>query len=144
VKAFFDTSVLLPVFYGDHPCHEQSLETFLTYGKSETACAAHSAAELYATMTRLPVRPRIGADQAMLFIESLSRRVTMVCLESSDYLRMLSQAAEQQLTGGIIYDALIAACARKAGASVLYTWNPRDFQRLLIEGGPAIRTPAER
>jgi predicted nucleic acid-binding protein len=49
-----------------------------------------------------------------------------------------------ELAGGIVYDALIAACARKAGASVLYTCNPRDFQRLLREGGPAISTPANR
>ncbi len=144
MRAFFDTSVLLPVFCGDHPRHEASLETFLAHDKKQAACAAHSAAELYATMTRLPVRPRIGGDQAMLFVESLQKRLTLISLESSEYLDMLSGISAKQLAGGIVYDALIAACARKAKASVLYTWNLRDFERLKVEDGPDIRTPADR
>ena len=48
------------------------------------------------------------------------------------------------LPGGIVYDALIAACARKVRAAVLYTWNLPDFERLDIANGPVIRTPADR
>jgi predicted nucleic acid-binding protein len=144
MRAFFDTSALVAVFYGDHPRHEVSMDAFLAYDRKQAACAAHSAAELYATLTRLPVRPRIGGDQAMLFIESLQRRLTLIALESDEYVRVLSDISTKQLTGGVVYDALIAACARKARATVLYTWNPRDFQRLNDEDGPEIRTPADR
>ncbi len=144
MRAFFDTSVLASVFYGDHPGHEMSLEAFLAYGRKQAGCAAHSTVELYATMTRLPVRPRIGSDQVMLFIDGLPRRLTLVSLDSIEYLAMLSEISAKQLAGGIVYDALIAACARKAKASVLYTWNPRDFERLNVENGPDIRTPADR
>jgi predicted nucleic acid-binding protein len=142
MKAFFDTSVLLPVFYGDHPRHEESLELFRIQHRKQTACAAHSAAELYSTLTRLPVRPRIEADQAMLFIESLRDRLTFVSLEGHEYLETISEISRMRLTGGIVYDALIAACARKVRAAVLYTWNPSDFERLQIDRGLAIRTPA--
>ncbi len=31
-------------------------------------------------------------------------------------------------TGAIIYDALILACARKARAEVIYTWNVKHFR----------------
>jgi hypothetical protein len=34
MKAFFDTSVLVPVFYGDHVHHLASLELFIQYDKS--------------------------------------------------------------------------------------------------------------
>ena len=35
VKAFFDTSVLVPVFYGDHERHPASLSLFLQFTKAE-------------------------------------------------------------------------------------------------------------
>jgi predicted nucleic acid-binding protein len=144
MKVFFDTSVLLPVFYGDHPRHDESLEIFGAHSRKLAACAAHSVAELYATLTRLPLRPRIEADQAALFIESLRERVTLVSLESDEYLETIAEISRRRLTGGIVYDALIAACARKVRASLLYTWNPADFERLKMPHGPAITTPAAR
>jgi predicted nucleic acid-binding protein len=144
MKVFFDTSVLLPVFYADHPRHEESLRVFRQQNKKQTACAAHSAAELYSTLTRLPLRPRIEADQAMLFLESLRDRVTFVSLEGDEYLQTIAEISRRRLTGGIAYDALIAACARKARAAVLYTWNPADFERLNLAHSPMIRTPADR
>jgi predicted nucleic acid-binding protein len=144
MKIFFDTSVLLPVFYADHPYHEASIEVFSTQGKKQAACAAHSAAELYSTLTRLPVRPRIGTEQEMLFVESLRERVSLVALDGAEYLETVSEVARRRLAGGIVYDALIAACARKFRAAVLYTWNPADFARLRMAHGPVIRTPADR
>ena len=33
MKAFFDTSVLVPVFYGDHERHAASLSLFLQFTK---------------------------------------------------------------------------------------------------------------
>jgi predicted nucleic acid-binding protein len=37
MTGFFDTSVLVAVFYGDHVHHRQSLERFIQFDKS-TAC----------------------------------------------------------------------------------------------------------
>lgn len=42
MKAFFDTSVLVPVFYGDHVHHLASMKVFIQYGKS-TAAAVRTA-----------------------------------------------------------------------------------------------------
>ena len=54
MKGFLDTSVLVPVFYGDHVHHEASLAIFLQFDKSSGCCGAHSLAEVYSTLTRMP------------------------------------------------------------------------------------------
>jgi predicted nucleic acid-binding protein len=44
--------------------------------------------------------------------------------------------------GGTVYDALLARCALKVRAEVLYTWNVKHFQQLgLEEIVKRIRTP---
>ena len=54
MKGFFDSSVLVPVFYGDHVHHKASLELFIQFDKSTGCCGAHSLAEVYSTLTRMP------------------------------------------------------------------------------------------
>jgi hypothetical protein len=40
MKGFFDTSVLVPVFYGDHVHHKASLDLFIQFDKSTGGCGA--------------------------------------------------------------------------------------------------------
>jgi predicted nucleic acid-binding protein len=54
-------------------------------------------------------------------------------LEGSDYLASIREAAANRVSGGAIYDALIARCAVQAGADQIFTWNTRHYQ-LLGEG----------
>ena len=54
MKAFFDTSVLVPVFYGDHEHHTASLSLFLQFTKDDACCGAHTLVEIYSTLTRMP------------------------------------------------------------------------------------------
>jgi predicted nucleic acid-binding protein len=65
VKAFFDTSVLVGAFYGDHPKHSACLRLLEDASKKTHFCAVH------AVMTRLPVRPRITPEQGLLFVENI-------------------------------------------------------------------------
>ena len=67
MKAFLDTSVLVPVFYGVHIHHAASLALFTSFGKGDACCAAHSLVEVYSVMTRMPGKHRITGDQGMLF-----------------------------------------------------------------------------
>lgn len=71
MKSFFDTSVLIPTFLEDHEHHEASLEVFLKSGKRQGCCGAHSLAEVYATLTRLPGAHRLSGDQILLFLENI-------------------------------------------------------------------------
>ncbi len=67
MNRFLDTSVLVPVFYGDHIHHRASLDLFIQFDKSTGCCGAHSLV-VYSTLTRMPGKHRIGSEQAILFI----------------------------------------------------------------------------
>lgn len=142
MRDFLDTSVLVAAFLGDHPHHGPSAKVFAAAGKRHSSCAAHSLAEAYSTLTRLPVKPAIAPEQAMLFLADVQARLTLVSLDPPEYLEALGRAAEQGVSGGSVYDALLLRCALKARAEVVYTWNTKDFRRLSPEEPTLeIRTP---
>ena len=142
MKALFDTSVLVPTFLGDHEHHEASLDVFLRFEKRQACCAAHSLAEVYATLTRMPGKYRVSCEQAMLFLAEIRQRLTLVALDGDEYYATIEQASALGVMGGTVYDALLARCALKARAEILYTWNVKHFQQLgLEEIVKRIRTP---
>lgn len=141
MKRFFDTSVLVAVFYGDHPAHAAAIECFQDATPKTAFCAAHSVAELYAVMTRLPVRPAIAPEQCMLFLNDLRERLTLVSLTGAEYLATVASAARADLPGGKVYDALILACGGKAGAEVVYTLNAKDLERIAPDLAGRIQSP---
>src|SRR5580658_2022514 len=108
MKGFFDTSVLVPVFYGDHAHHQASLSLFIQFDKSTGCCAAHSLAEVYSTLTRMPGKHRVSAEQAMLFIGSIRERLSIVALSGDEYADALQASAAIGIVGGTIYDAMLA------------------------------------
>ena len=128
MKWFFDTSVLVPAFVEDHADHDRCLAVYAPSNKRVACCAAHSLAEVYAAVTRLPGEFRASPEQAILFLTDIEERLTIVSLESPDYLRAIRQAAINGIVGGTIYDALLAACAIKAKAGTIYTDNERHFR----------------
>lgn len=134
MKAFLDTSVLVATFYADHDDHESSIDLFLRYDRSEVCCAAHSLAEVYSSLTGMPGKDRVTADEAMLFLGNIRERLTIVTLTDKEYLKAIEASAAAGITGGAIYDALLGHCALKVNAENIYTWNLKDFRRL----GPAI------
>jgi predicted nucleic acid-binding protein len=141
MKVFFDTSVLVPVFYGDHVHHRASLELFIQFDKSTGCCGAHSLAEVYATLTRMPGRHRISAEQALLFINSIRERLSVVALTADEYADALQASAALGVVGGGIYDAMLAHCALKAKAHAIYTWNTRHYTLCGREVVGRLRTP---
>ena len=77
MKEFLDTSVLV------------SAATI-----RESACAVHTPAEIYATMTALPVKDPIRPKQALLFVQEVRERFTIVALmEHEDFTTMKSAAS---------------------------------------------------
>ena len=114
MKAFFDTSVLAPVFYGDHQHHEASLDAFLKFSKKQAGCGALSLAEVYAALTRMPAKYRISAEQAMLFLSTIRERLSVIALDEEEYFKGIGKYAAAGITGGTIYDGVLALCALKA------------------------------
>jgi predicted nucleic acid-binding protein len=141
MRAFLDTSVLVAAFHGDHEHHKQSLDLLVRFSQREAATSAHSLAEVYATLTALPGKHRVAPDQAMLFLETMRKRLTLVPLSEDDYYRVAEAASAQGIAGGAIYDALLGRCALKVKAETIYTWNVRDFERLGPEIAARLRTP---
>ena len=141
MKYFFDTSVLLPTFLEDHVHHEASLRAFLKADKKQGCCGAHSIAELYATATRLPGKHRLSGEQVMLFLENVRERLAIVTLTAEDYYVAVKEAAAAGIVCGTIYDALLARCAMKAGAEIIYTWNQKHFQQFSAEIAKRLRIP---
>ena len=138
---FADTSVLVPVFVPGHIHHERSFQLFSRATVKSAFCAAHSIAEVYATMTRLPGKHRTSGQQALTFLEMIEKRFSFVALDVADYLATIREAAAMGIVGGTSYDALVAACALKAKADVLYTWNIERFSLLGDEVARKVRTP---
>lgn len=141
MKAFFDTSVLVAAFYGDHEHHEASIATFLRFGKSDACCSAHSLAEVYAVATGMPGKHRVGGDEVLLFLGNVRERLTLVSLNADEYFRAIEAASAWGIAGGSTYDALLGQCALKSGAKSIYTWNLKDFKRLGPEIARRVRTP---
>jgi predicted nucleic acid-binding protein len=141
MKEFFDTSVLVASFLGDHPHHKASAMVFAGAGKKHSACGVHTLAELYSTLTSLPLKPMIAPEQAMLFLGDVRSRLSLIALDEAEYFATIERAAERRISGGRIYDALLLQCALKAKADVIYTWNLKHFQQLAPNIASMIKTP---
>lgn len=141
MKEFFDTSVLVGAFWRGHPNHEGSLKLVSAANKRKSGCAAHTLAEVYATMTALPVKEVIPPDQALLFVQEARDRCTIVTLTEQEYFDTIERSAERGLTSGRVYDALLLRCAAKVKAEVVYTWNVKHFRMIRPDLVDRIRTP---
>ena len=89
--------------------------------------AAHSLAETYAVLTRLPAPNRLRAEDAITLIELNWRDTPVVQLTAREVWESLREAQRHGLMGGQMYDVLIAMAALKAHASTIVTWNVRHF-----------------
>ena len=141
MKVFLDTSVVIAAFWGDHRDHDASLRVFAEANRKTGACGIHSLAEVYATMTVLPVRPLLAPEQVFLLVEQITERLATVVLDEAEYLQTLRESAERRLSSGRVYDALLLACARKCQAETIYTWDLKHFRQIAPDLADRIRTP---
>jgi predicted nucleic acid-binding protein len=133
VKLFFDTSVLVAALLPDHPHHARSFPVFASATRKQAAFAAHSLAEAYSTFTRYPGKERMSAEAASLVVQEIEHRFALVWLGGDEYCTAVRRMAQTGIVGGTVHDGLVAACALKAGAQHLYTWNVRHFDLLGAE-----------
>ena len=141
MKDFLDTSVLVAALREGHVHHAASFPLLASATPKNSACGTHTLAEIYATMTALPVKPLIPPEQAMLFVEEVRTRFSLVALDEDEYFEAIRGAAEQGFTSGRVYDALLLRCAIKAKAQNIYTWNVKHFQTIAPSLAGRIRTP---
>lgn len=89
--------------------------------------AAPSLVEAYSVLTRLPPPHRLAYSEALALLEGNWGALGIVALTGDEYWRLLREAPDDGIGGGRTYDAVIAACARKARVGTLLTWNLDDF-----------------
>jgi predicted nucleic acid-binding protein len=138
---FLDTSVLVPVFYGEHEHHEASLDLYSQLSKADAGCGAHTLVEVYSSLTRMPGRHRVSADQALLFVDDIVERLTVVALTLEEHISTLRSFGALGIVGGTIYDAMLAGCALKADAETIFTWNLRHYGQFGPEVTRRLRKP---
>jgi predicted nucleic acid-binding protein len=141
MKEFFDTSVLIASFWRGHPDHPASLKLLAAANKKKSACALHTLAEVYAGMTALPVKQPVSPDQALLFVQEVRQRCTIVTLDEDEYYDTIARASERGFSSGRIYDALLLRCAAKVKAEAIFTWNLKHFQSIDSTLADRVRTP---
>lgn len=144
MKILFDTSVLVAAIVEAHPVHESALPWLQRVKNTEDTgmVAAHSIAELYAILTTLPIHPKISPRVALQLIQ---QNVLSVCeiiaLSDEDYKAVIIHLSEANISGGVIYDALILYAALKAEVEQVITLNEKDFRRIYPELADKISSP---
>jgi predicted nucleic acid-binding protein len=69
------------------------------------------------------------------------KTLKVISLTSSEYSAVVKRLSESGPIGGIVYDALIAKVAQKAGVKGLLTFNRDHFKRVWPAGENVIVTP---
>lgn len=109
-----DTSVLVAAFATWHESHEIADRQI---GR-RTRLIAHTAFELVSTLTRLPEPFRTDAEPALQFLDRRGRGEWLT-LDPRAAATALRSAVAAGIRGGSVYDALVAAAAHAAKATLL-------------------------
>jgi len=144
VKILFDTSIIVSGIVETHSMHAKCLPWLQRAKAGEVECivVSHTLAETYAVLTTLPVKPRISPLVAQRLIDNnLQEIARIVPLTIADYWNTIQRMTAMGLSGGTIYDALIATVARRLSIDKLLTLNTDDFRRVWPEGDQVISAP---
>lgn len=133
VLQLLDTSMLVAALEMGHPHHKAAwpyLEKALA-GETTLAISTHALAETFATLTALPVTPRVTPAEAERIVrETVLPIAQVVPLTAEDYAAVLARIGGLGLGSGAVYDALHVRAAEIAGCDELVTFNVRDFRRM--------------
>jgi predicted nucleic acid-binding protein len=125
-----DTSALIAAVSSWHEQHDRTSVEIERRKRSneQLVLAAHSLAETYAVLTRLPAPHRLRSVDAIALIERNWRDTPIMHLTGLEMWNALHEAQRRTMIGGQMYDVLIAVAALKAEASTIITWNVRHYE----------------
>lgn len=115
MKTTADTSVLVASFASWHEHHEVALTAA---GRVDVA-VAHCLLETYSVLTRLPAPHRMSPGVVSEFLTLAYGKHAVVGLSAAAHRKLVGTCAAQGLSGGSVYDALIAATCIDAGLTLL-------------------------
>ncbi len=144
MKVFFDTSVLVAGLVEAHPFHDRAFLWMekANSGRIEPLLSAHSYAETYSVLTKLPLKTRISPGMAYRLISmNLEPHFKAVSLSPKEYTYLIREAAVSGVKGGTVFDCLIGRAALKAGVDTFLTFNLKDFGYAVPELAEVIQVP---
>jgi len=133
MKVCFDTSTLVAALLQQHPHHAIAFPRLqaVRAGTVQGHLTTHCLAELFATLTALPLKPRLlPTDVQRIIQQSILTQFTLISLGADHYREAIQLTVTQNLVSGAVYDALHLVGARSAGCATLYTLNLRHFRSL--------------
>jgi len=109
-----DTSVVVAGFASWHEGHRSAVAALAR----KPRVPAHVLVEAYSVLTRLPPPHRAPVDLVARFLAERFPEAPLA-LPARAHRALIDSSAHAGLAGGAVYDALIAATARHAGATLL-------------------------
>jgi len=128
VRVFLDTSVLVAAARKSDQRYQVSRDVLMRCHPQDSFCAAYTMAEIYASLTGMRPPNRLRPEQAIFVIDQVKASLQCVTLTAEEVFQTVRRTATLKLPGGIIYDALLMACARKVNSERIYTWNEKHFR----------------
>ena len=137
LKVGWDTSCLVPLLITEHGFHGPTRAEWerLRAGDSQFVVSCHALLECFSVLTRMPApyrRPPPVAER--LLRDNFASQAEIPDLGPGLLWPWLQELAANGISGGSIYDAVIARSTFEAGAGVLLTWNLDDFLRVAPAG----------
>jgi predicted nucleic acid-binding protein len=108
-----DSSVLVAAFASWHDRHAQAVKAV----RGVTTLVAHAELEAYSVLTRLPAPFRAAAADAAVYLDQYGGE--RLVLDGAARGALVADLAEAGLTGGQVYDALIARTAKAHDLTLL-------------------------
>jgi len=129
MKTTADTSVLVASFASWHEHHDVAFAALANID----SVIAHCLLETFSVLTRLPAPHRMPADVVATFLDQTFAKHPIVVLPSVEQRKLVTTLTSQRLSGGAVYDALIAASCVHAGLKLL-TLDGRARQTYALLG----------
>ena len=132
-----DSNVLIALLCDWHEHHGKTLTSYERWlGKNAVpVIPVQAILECYSVLTRLPAPHRLPPEATRLAIEeTFSRTAVIAELRPEAAWSAIDKLSRLGFGGGRVYDAAIAECVAKAGATVLLTWNRKHFLTIAPAG----------
>lgn len=144
MKALLDSSTLIAGMLTDH-IHHAPAHAWIGQARNgayELVVSGHSIAEVYSVLTRLPRVPPISpADAWQMLKDNVVSCATIATLSDRDYVALIEELAQQSVSGGMTYDAIIAKAAELSQIDHLVTLNEAHFKKVWPAGAAKIVSP---
>jgi predicted nucleic acid-binding protein len=138
---FVDTSVIVAASTSSDIRQEACLDALAIADAQGGACATHTLAEVFSILSGRPIPQRMSPVDAARIVAHTAERLTVVSLTKNEYLGAIQTLSKLGHSGGMIYDALLLASARKSKATRIYTFNLKHFRMLAPDLASCIVEP---